>query len=341
MIESLRRRCRWVDPDWLPTPAQGLLDRLPNGYMELLVDPLQLLRSPAPESMIASDAPPVPHVAARWSAFQTAGAASLAGTHRPADVAAAANMSPAGLGPSAGPTARTAQPPLPSLARLPLGAVSGPAPLREARYPDVARFAYERAVRRGELTPLHPLAPNARASDPRVVRSSPRDLVNMAAVPAAPVPILPEGSASGATAARAVIAPAHRLAPATGLATPPRESDPSPVRLTRDGGQLASVLASNLHSRNPGGDSNGEVERPVQALRRPTSAHLREPALSMQTAPEPAPAEDTDRPLAAGPVQAASRLDIRVITPDLVEALMEALADELRFEFLRTYGTVR
>lgn len=341
MMESLRRRCRWVDPAWLPTPARGLLDHLPDGYAELLVDPLELLRSPAPESMIAPDDPAAPHVATRWSALRADDAASVAGTRRPADIAAT-NTSPAGSEPSGGRTIRTAQPPLPSLPRLPLGAINGPAPLREARYADVAPFPFERVPRRGEPTPLHPLAPNAPASDPTVVRSSPRDLVRaVAAAPAAPGPILPEGSAADTTAARTVIAPAHRLAQATGLATPPRESDPSPVRLTRSSGQLASVLANNLDPRHGGSDSNGDVERPVQALRPPARAHLREPALSMRTALEPAPAEDIDRPLAAGPIQADSRSDVHVITPELVEALMEALADELQFEFLRTYGTVR
>jgi hypothetical protein len=35
------------------------------------------------------------------------------------------------------------------------------------------------------------------------------------------------------------------------------------------------------------------------------------------------------------------RAEASGLTPDMVEALLDALTDRLQFEFLRTYGTVR
>jgi hypothetical protein len=336
MMAALLRCCRAAGPNFLPVP-QVSLGRLPPGLAALLVDPLLLLppstfgppfarEDLAREDLAGASAtrpaaalaavPPFPDMAApAWPPSAPATAVTVRSLPQP--VTATAVVPADRRRPDAAPAARSAGVTAPSGTAAPRQAAEL-IPLRRPAAPDPANSLSTTA------RPLH--------DDP------PLPLPLPASALACAQPPLRGGAASPAPSSQ----PAARLPTAqtpaklTETTAASYPDNPAPLRLTRAAGRLATVLADNLARPT----SLGALPSAAQPVAAAPPPH----ALSHPQAEATADTRGKTSPIlgeALEPAEMRHRAEASGLTPDMVEALLDALTDRLQFEFLRTYGTVR
>jgi hypothetical protein len=333
MMAALLRRCRTAGPGFLPAP-QLSLDRLPAAIAALLKDPLLLLPPSAftpplaqgnmseaaatrpAAAILAAPLPPFPNMAT--PAWPSAPATAARSWSEPETATTA--LRPADRGrPDRAPAAPNPRAPSGTAAPRHAAALI---PLRRPAAPDPANSLSTGA------RPLHDHPPVSLPLPASALPGAQPPLHRRAAPPS------PSAPTPQPVARLAAPTPAN---PTETTATS-YPGDPAPLRLTRAAGRLATVLADNL-ARPASPDAPPSAGKPVAAAAAPPPRALSHPQAEAAT-----DTRGKTSPIlgeALEPAEMRRRAEASGLTPEMVEALLDALTDRLQFEFLRTYGTVR